>query len=113
MYERQLIFSWAILIFVVLVMAAVIYYIRARHKERLELIRRGDYVFESNYLENQKYSALSKGIVLLSLTFGLVLAYILSGSFLPSFFLLCPFCLLGCTGIGMMLYYFILQRKLK
>jgi hypothetical protein len=53
----------------------VVYYLRIKHKERLRIIEKGDFALESNYLRNHKFSILSKGVILLSLSIGIGIAF--------------------------------------
>jgi len=45
----------------------------------MELIKKGDIIFENNSLiENMKYSSLSHGILLIALSLGLITSYLLT-----------------------------------
>lgn len=112
--SEQQIFTVAIIFFLFLSSGILGYYIRVKHKERLELIKKGDFMFEPNYFENLKYSILSKAIILISLAIGFGIAYKITinmpGEAQVVVYLIS---LLLSSGAGLLLYYFILQKKVK
>lgn len=100
---------------IVLGFASIIYYIRLKHIERLELIKKGDIDFSASYLENARYSVLSKAILMIALAFGLGIGYGINrhipdgNSQIPIYLI----CLLGSGGLGLLIFYFIIQTKDK
>ena len=89
----------------------VFFYIWTKYKERVKIIEKGDFAFETNYLKNLKYSVLSKGILFTTLSIGLAVAYIITkdvygADIIPVYLI----CLLGSGGISMLVYYFIIRK---
>ncbi|WP_143306395.1 DUF6249 domain-containing protein [Chitinophaga vietnamensis] len=112
--SEQQIFAIAIIVFVVLGMLILFFYIRMRHKEKMELIKKGDYGFQSNYLENMKYNVLGKSIVLIALALGFGIAFGITqrmeGTAVVVIYLIS---LLSSIGIGLCCFYFIIKKALK
>lgn len=112
--SEHAIFAWAIFVIMFTGPGILGYYVLSRHKEKMELIKRGDYAFQANYLENARYGALSKGILLLCLSLGIGIGFFLTkdatGSALVVGYLI-P--VLGCCGLGLLLYYFIVNARLR
>src|SRR6188768_1619619 len=107
MTEQQ-IFAIAIIVLVVLGMLVLFFYIRLKHKEKMELIRKGDYAFESNYLENMKYNILGKSIILISLALGFGVALGIAQKADSSSVVIIYFIsLLSSVGLGLFCFYFI------
>lgn len=88
----------------------VIYYLRLRHKERMERIKLREIDTVEDLPANPN-SLLGKAIVALSLAVGLVGGLLLSLNYpgLPSA-ILYLICLLFCGGAGLLVYYFIASR---
>jgi len=108
------IFACAIVLFVLLGAAVLVYYLRLKHTERIELIKKGDYAFEGNYLENLKYGVLSKSILLISLALGFGIGYAITRNMNDSsLVVIYLISLLGTAGAGLLSYYFILKNKVK
>jgi hypothetical protein len=113
---EHVIFSISLLVLVIMAFCAIIYYIRAKHLEKIEMIKHGEFVFESNSMENRKWSALGKGILLVSLALGLGIAYLLILKLElsdASAIVIYLICLLGSGGLGLLGYYWIIQKKVK
>lgn len=108
------IFAWAIFVIMFTGPGILGYYFFSRHKEKMEVIKRGDYAFQANYMENARYGALSKGILLLSLSLGIGIGFVLTRDATESALLvgyLIP--VLGCCGLGLLLYYFIVNAHMR
>lgn len=113
MTEQQ-IFAIAIIVFVVLGMLILFFYIRLKHKEKMELIKKGDYAFEGNYLENLKYNILGKSIILVSLALGFGVAYGVAQKVAnSSVVIVYLISLFSTTGLGLFCFYFIIKKALK
>ncbi|RAJ08321.1 hypothetical protein LX64_00969 [Chitinophaga skermanii] len=110
--DPKVLFAWAIILFVVFSFAVVAYYCWLKHRERLELIRKGDFVFQGNYMDNLKYSMLGKGVILLSVALGLTIGYITTNGMKGEDTII-PYLIsiTGCAGLGMLCYYFLLKKK--
>jgi hypothetical protein len=88
------------------------YYIWLTHKEKIEIIKRGETGFENNYLKNLKHSVLSKGILLVSLAAGMGIGYTITLNINGiSQLVIYLICLLGSGGIGLLIYYFIIRKE--
>lgn len=90
----------------------IIYYLKTKHAEKIKIIEKGDFAFETNYLENLKLSMLSKGILLTMLAIGCGVAYTITHTIsgideVPIYLI----SLLASGGIAMLLFYFIIKDK--
>jgi hypothetical protein len=88
----------------------IVYYLRIKHKERMEMIKIRQLNTEDGP-DGNKHSVLSKAILALSLAAGLVTGLFLSSCFpgLPSLILYFISILFFC-GIGLLIYYLIVNR---
>ncbi len=55
----------------------VYFYLRNQHREKLELIKKGESIVPQDSLQQMKFSNLAKGIISISLTLGIFSAHIL------------------------------------
>ncbi len=88
------------------------YYIRLKHKEKIAIIKKGDDGFETSYLKNLKHSVLSKGILLVSLSLGMGVGYVINlkkDGVSPVVIYLIR--LLASGGLGLLIYYFIIRKE--
>lgn len=88
-----------------------LYYLYNRHREKLELIKKGESIIHQDSLQQMKYSNLGRGIITLSLALGLLTAHILEiyTSFEPV--ISYTSMLLLFFGIGSLVFYSILKNK--
>ncbi|WP_300601936.1 DUF6249 domain-containing protein [Niabella sp.] len=111
MQLNQVLFSVAIIIFVIASMGLLFYYVRAKHKERLELIKKENFSFVTGGLKNLKYSLLSKGVFLLSMSVGFLIGYLITkNSSDPDYVVIYFITLSGSAGIGLLIYYRAIKR---
>lgn len=55
------------------------YYFNLKHKQKMELIKRGDILFENtSIMENMRYASLHRAILLIALSLGLIASYFLT-----------------------------------
>lgn len=105
------------IVFIICFFLAIIYfvYLRLKHKERMEMIKQGNHIDENNDKENLKFSVLSKAIILLSLSIGLVLALVISSyvQIERLIIIIYTICICGCCGIGLLIYYLIISKVVK
>ncbi len=88
------------------------YYIRLKHKEKIEIIKKGEFGFETGYLKNLKHSVLSKGILLVSLSLGMGIGYVINLNIEgASQLVIYLICLLASGGVGLLIYYFIIRKE--
>jgi hypothetical protein len=96
-------------ILAILVSGIVIYYLRARHRERMELIRQQ--VPGDEDQDQHRRSVLGKSILALSLGLGLLTGMCMAAAYpaLPALVLYLAAILL-CAGLGLLIYYLILRK---
>ncbi|WP_370629746.1 DUF6249 domain-containing protein [Pedobacter sp. MR2016-19] len=88
------------------------YSIKLKHRQKMELIKKGDIMFENtSMMENMKYSSLSHGILLIALSIGLITSYYITGSISVKnqFIIYIAICSLS-IGIGSLTFYFITKK---
>jgi len=89
----------------------IILFIRNRHKEKIELIKKGDSANFHDISEYMKLNSLGRGIVFISLAFGVFIGHLLASNTELSD----PVCYIGSTlfffGLGSLLFYFILRKR--
>ncbi len=102
------------LIIAILISASLVfYYLRIKHTERMGLIKVGLNVINEDSLTYLKYSVLSKGIFLICLGIGLLVAKIITVRFDSlNNFLTYLIALLLFGGIGLLVYYRVLRSKI-
>jgi len=101
-----------VILFTLLSFLIVGFYIRLKHKEKIEIIKKSEFGFETSYLKNIKHSVLSKGILLVSLAVGMGIGFIISLDISGvSQLVIYSICLLGSGGIGLLIYYFIIRKE--
>ncbi len=66
-----------LMIIFTLVSIVILYYLRNRHKEKMELIKKGETIVSQDALQQMKLSNLAKGIISISLALGIFMGYIL------------------------------------
>jgi len=89
----------------------VLLFIRNKHKEKIELIKKGDDVIYQDIIEQMKLNNLGRGIILINIALGVFFGYLLTN--------ITDFnnavCYIGSVlfffGIGSLLFYFILRNK--
>ncbi|HMI59426.1 MAG TPA: DUF6249 domain-containing protein [Puia sp.] len=93
----------------------IIYFMRLRHIEKLEMIKKGDMAFAPNYMENLRYSILSKAVVMIALAVGLGVGYAINLHITDnnSQGVVYLICLLASGGLGLLVFYLIIQNKDK
>ena len=112
--SEQQIFALTVLLVLLLCSGVLFYYMRLRHIERMELIKRGGLIYEPNYLTNLKYSVLSKAILFISLGIGLGVAYFITLKITnDSEVIIYLICLSLFAGIGLGVYYLFLKKKVE
>lgn len=99
-----------VVIFVSIV-TIVILFIRNRHKEKIELIKKGDEVIFQDIVEQMRLNNLGRGIILINLSIGIFLGHLLTAITDLNH----AVCYIGSSllflGIGSILFYFILRDK--
>jgi protein-S-isoprenylcysteine O-methyltransferase Ste14 len=109
--DTQQLFGIFLITLVFVFGVVVIIYFRLKHKERLEMIKRGDPIYGETDVENLKYSTLSKAIVFISLAVGVGLGYVLTlHDNSSSQFMVYVVSIFGCLGLGLLVYYFIIKK---
>ena len=112
MQLNQILFSVAIIVFVIASMILLFFYIRARHKESMELIKKGDLSFVSGSLKYLRYSLLSKGVFLLSVSIGFTIGYLITKNMRdPDFIVIYFITLSGAAGLGLLIYYWAIKKE--
>ena len=93
------------------VITIIVLFIRNRHKEKIELIKKGNDVIYQDIIEHMKLNNLGRGIILISLALGIFLGNLLA----TITDLNHAVCYIGSSlmflGIGSLLFYFILRNK--
>ncbi len=87
------------------------YYLSYRHKEKLELINRGDDIIPQDNLQNKKLRNLGRGIISVSLALGIFV-----GNILAHYTSLKPvFCYVSMIllffGLGSLIFYYIIKEN--
>lgn len=89
-------------------------YLKFKHKERREMIQRGDLVYDQGDFLGLKYSVLSKAVVFLSLAVGLGIGYTTTvNGRMPDPVVVYAISIFACLGIGLFLYYLFIQKAGK
>lgn len=89
------------------------YYINVKHQQKMEIIKKGDYLFENNsQLENMKYASLNYAVLLISFGLGVLVSYTLTSNFGFKY----PFVIyLASTGlflgVGFLTFYYLIKNK--
>ncbi len=70
---------WQIPFMVAVIACAVVlaYYLKNQHKEKLELIKRGENIVFQDALEQMRLNSLARGIIAIALALGLFLGHLL------------------------------------
>jgi hypothetical protein len=89
----------------------IILFIRNRHKEKIELIKKGDSTNFHDISEYMKLNSLGRGIIFISMALGVLVGHLLTSQTELSD----PVCYIGSVllffGIGSLLFYFILRKR--
>lgn len=91
--------------------AITFYYLRNQHKEKLELIKKGESIVHQDALQQMKFRTLSKGIISISIASGILIAHLLN-----TYTILTPIVsyvsmILLFFGIGSLVFYYIVKNK--
>lgn len=98
-----------IVVFLILVFVIILVYIRTQHKEKIALIKSGDFALDLHYLRNRRISALSRGILYLSMGIGFLTAYLVTKNNEANAFPVFVIAITISGGIGLLVVYFILK----
>ncbi len=87
------------------------YYLRNQHREKLELIKKGESILHQDALQQMKFSTLAKGIISISLASGIFIAHLLDTytSLVPVVSYISMILLF--FGIGSLIFYSIIKSK--
>jgi len=88
-----------------------IFYLRNQHREKLELIKKGESILHQDALQQMKFRTLSKGIISIALALGIFMAHLLE-----TYTKLTPLVsylsmILLFFGIGSLVFYNIVKNK--
>jgi hypothetical protein len=101
-------------ILAVLTSGIIVYYLKIKHKEKMELIKMRQISGNDNSFEQKKYSLLGNGILALSLAvslfFGLILTIHFPGQ--PSL-IIYLISILFFGGLGLIIYYLVIRKVLR
>ncbi|PWH83081.1 hypothetical protein DIS18_00565 [Algibacter marinivivus] len=93
------------------IITIIILFLRNRHKEKIELIKKGSDVIFEDIIEQMRLNNLGRGIILINLALGIFLGHLLTTiSDLNNAVCYIGSCLMF-LGIGSLLFYFILRNK--
>lgn len=93
--------------------ALLAYYFKTKHQQKMEIIKKGDYLFENNsQLESMKYTSLNHSILLISLGLGILTSYLLVHNYHFKQPLVIYFATTGMfLGVGLLTFYFLIKNK--
>ncbi len=95
----------------VIVGGIIFFYLRNQHKEKLELIKKGDNIIIQDALQQMKYSNLAKGIISTSLALGVFTAHLLETYTALDPVVTYISMILLFFGIGSLTFYMIVKNK--
>lgn len=90
---------------------AIVYYLRNKHLEKMEIIRNGESLVMQDALEQMKLQSLGRGIILISLSFGIFTAYLLTQLAGLEPWATYIFSLLFFSGLGSVILYLLIRNK--
>jgi|GEM_PF-2865457 len=93
--------------------ALIAYYIRMKHLQKMEIIKKGDHLFENNsQLENMKYTSLNYAILLIYLGSGILLSnFLVSHFYFKHQFVIYSATIGIFLGAGLLTFYFLIKNK--
>lgn len=89
----------------------VIYYLRNKHREKLEMIKQGENLVYQDALEKMKYENLGRAIIFIFLGFAVFLSHILIERLQLDPVVTYLSVILSFFGIGSLVFYIILRNK--
>jgi fucose 4-O-acetylase-like acetyltransferase len=97
--------------FGLLILILVIIYLKMKHKERMTMIQKGMDPSDNESLIHQRHSLLSKGVFLIALGIGLLIAQLLALNFsIFDNFSSYVAVLMFCGGVGLLVYLRFMNR---
>lgn len=100
-----------LLILFTLMGVVVLYYLRNQHKEKMELIKKGENIISQDALQQMKLSNLAKGIISISLALGIFIGHILETYTSLETVVSYISMILLFFGIGSLAFYIIIRNK--
>lgn len=91
--------------------AITLYYLYNRHKEKIELIKKGENLIYQDALQKMKYSNLGRGIITLSIALGLMVGHILEIYTELNPVIIYTAALFLFFGIGSIVFFIIIKNK--
>lgn len=93
------------------VVTIIVLFIRNKHREKIELIKKGEDVIYQDIIEQMKLTNLGRGIILINLSIGVFFGYLLTTITNINN----GVCYIGSSlfffGLGSIIFYFILRKK--
>ena len=89
----------------------IYFYLRNQHREKLELIKKGESIIPQDALQQMKFSNLAKGIISISLALGIFTAHILETYTNLELVVSYISMVLLFFGIGSLVFYLIIKNK--
>jgi len=93
------------------VAVVVIFYLWTQYRQKMELIKKGESIVNFDSLEQMKTSHLSKGIIAITLSFGILAGYFLESSTSLHPWVAYSTMLLLFFGLGALVFYVLIRRQ--
>jgi len=104
---------WQIPFSIAFVITGIItfYYLRNQHREKLELIKKGDSILNQDALQQMKFRTLAKGIISISLALGIFTAHLLDTYTALIAVVSYVSMILLFFGLGSLIFYLVIKNK--
>ena len=89
----------------------VVFYLWTQYRQKMELIKKGESLVNFDSLEQMKTDHLSKGIIAITLSLGILSGYFLENNTALHPWVAYPTMLLLFFGIGALAFYFLIRRQ--
>ncbi len=89
----------------------IIFYFWTQHKQKMELIKKGESLIQLDSIEKMKFGNLAKGIIGISLALGILIAHILEKNTDLNSFVLYSSMFLLFFGLGSLTFYSLVRNK--
>lgn len=89
----------------------VVFYLWTQYRQKMELIKKGESIVNFDSLEQMKTNHLSKGIIAITLSLGILFGYFLESTTSIHPWVAYSTMLLLFFGIGALLFYFLIRRQ--